>query len=99
MRHRSLDNLEAVVAAVGVGLDLENCELELDPLAIIDPDCPSTVCVVGVLARVAWGHQTASREPCDESPTLWSGRVVQKVEAVVRYRVVRPELHEDGTPC
>ena len=76
MRHRSLNNLEAVVAAVGVGLDLENCELELDPLAIIDPDRPSTVRVVRILARVAWGHQTASPEPCDESSTLWSGRVV-----------------------
>ena len=98
MRHCSLNNLEAVVAAVGVGLDLENCELELDPLAIIDPDRPSAVRIVRVLARVAWGHQTASCEPCDESSTLWSGRVVQEVEAVVRYRVVRPELHEDGAP-
>ena len=88
MRHRSLDNLEAVVAAVGVGLDLENCELELDPLAVIDPDRPSAVRVVRVLARVAWGHQTASREPCDEFSALWSGRVVQEVEAVVRHRVV-----------
>ena len=88
MRHCSLNHLEAVVAAVGVGLDLENCELELDPLAIVDPDRPSTVRIVRVLARVAWRHQTASREPCDESSTLWSGCVVQEVEAVVRHRVV-----------
>ena len=54
MRHRSLNNLEAVIAAVGVGLYLENCELELDPLAIINPDRPSAVRVVRILARVAW---------------------------------------------
>ena len=93
--HAALHNLKAVVAAVRVSLDLENCKLELDSLPIIDPDCPCTVGIVRILSRVARRHEASSGDPSDKTSTLGRRRVVHKVEPVVRHRMVRPELHED----
>ena len=85
MRHASLYNLKAVVAAVGVSLDLENRKLKLDSLSISHTDCPCTVGVVRILSGVARRHEASSGDPSDKTPTLGRRCVVDKVEPVVRH--------------
>ena len=98
LRVGALDDLQPVVAAVWVGLNVEQGELELYCLAGLHQDGPAAVCVVGVSARVAGGGQGASGLSGDQAATLRGAGVPAEVEPVVRHAVVRPELHAEDIP-